>query len=290
MFALGILLGKTLKAQAVQQKPGIFYSITGNGLEDTSYLFGTYHLIKSSYLNETPNVLKAFDKVKGVITEIVMDSTALARANTKGLLKEKKLTDFFDKSFADTLDATLKKELGAGLRQISNLKPMTVMLTMSMVYLIKENQELLNKYSGETLDVSFVEKGKSAGKTITPLETIEEQMDLLFDGITDEEQASALKTFIRNKEEIIKMGNNLLKTYFSNDLNAIQTVYEESLKLTGQKEYLVNQRNANWMKVLPSLMKEQSRFIAVGALHLSGPDGLVEKLKQQGYTVTALKL
>ena len=290
MFAVGMLIGKTIMAQSAQQKAGMFYSVTGNGLKDTSYLFGTYHLIKSSYLNEAPNVLKAFEKASGVITEIVMDPTEMATANTMGLLKEKQLADLLDKPFADSLDAILKADLGAGLMQINNLKPMTVMLTMSMVYMMKDNKQLLNKYTGETLDIYFVDKAKIAKKNITPFETITGQMNLLFNRTTDEEQATALKRFIRNKDTNIKMGNELLKNYFNNDLVSIQNIYEAALKETGDEDYLVKERNNNWMKRLPELIKQDSKFIAVGALHLAGPDGLVKQLQQQGYTVNALKL
>ena len=167
---------------------------------------------------------------------------------------------------------------------------MTVMLTMSMVYMMKDNKQLLNKYTGETLDVYFVDKAKIAKKNITPFETITGQMNLLFNRTTDEEQATALKRFIRNKDTNIKMGNELLKTYFNNDLVSIQNIYEAALKETGDEDYLVKERNNNWMKRLPELLKQESKFIAVGALHLAGPDGLVKQLQQHGYTVNSLKL
>ena len=159
-----------------------------------------------------------------------------------------------------------------------------------LVFFYQINHRLLNKYSGSALDGHFVEKGKAAGKIITPLETITEQMDLLFNQKTDEEQAYDLIQFMRNKKVNIRIGNDLLKSYFDNDLNAIQSLYKESLKISGDNDYLVKPRNAKWMKVLPALLIERSQFIAVGALHLSGPDGLVEQLKKQGYTITALKL
>jgi hypothetical protein len=67
-------------------------------------------------------------------------------------------------------------------------------------------------------------------------------------------------------------------------------VYEAGISISGDMDYLVKERNNNWMKVLPSLMKKQSQFIAAGALHLAGPDGLVKKLQQMGFKVTAINL
>ena len=47
---------------------------------------------------------------------------------------------------------------------------------------------------------------------------------------------------------------------------------------------LIN-RNKNWVEKLPVMMKKQSLFIAVGAGHLGGPNGVVALLRQSGYTV-----
>jgi uncharacterized protein YbaP (TraB family) len=53
---------------------------------------------------------------------------------------------------------------------------------------------------------------------------------------------------------------------------------------------MIKDRNKEWMKKIPSLLKTGAQFIAVGALHLAGPYGLVEQLKQIGYTVTPIKI
>jgi uncharacterized protein YbaP (TraB family) len=115
-------------------------------------------------------------------------------------------------------------------------------------------------------------------------------MDYLFNHLSDEQQADYLKLYIRNREEGNRMGNELLKTYFDNDLTAMYAIYKRASATTGDMEYLIKDRNYRWLKILPSLMKDQSQFVAAGALHLAGPDGLVEQLKQMGYTVTALNL
>ena len=44
------------------------------------------------------------------------------------------------------------------------------------------------------------------------------------------------------------------------------------------------------MNQLPDLIKQEPYFIAVGALHLVGPEGLIEQLKQLGYEVTPIEL
>ena len=99
ILATGLIFIHPVKAQQQTDKPGNFYAITGNGLTDTSWLFGTYHLVKSSYLNEVPAVMNAFKKSNGVVVELVIDSAKLPAIYTMGMLKDKKLTDLLDKPF-----------------------------------------------------------------------------------------------------------------------------------------------------------------------------------------------
>lgn len=275
---------------SAQEKPGVFYAVTGKDAKDTSWLFGTYHLIKDSYLNETPAVQAAFNKASNTVVELVIDTAELAAANAKGLLQNKQLKDLLDPSFIDSLDAELKATFGQGIEQMNTLKPMTVMLTISMIELMKDNQGLIKKYSGQPLDVFFAAKTKAAKKTVTALETLMQQMDILFNSIPDEAQAKMLQRFIREKEKNIQLGNELLQLYFENDLDKIYALYQRTLELTGDMDYLVSKRNNEWMKQLPALINKQSNFIAVGALHLAGPDGLVEQLRKAGYNVIAKNL
>jgi uncharacterized protein len=48
---------------------------------------------------------------------------------------------------------------------------------------------------------------------------------------------------------------------------------------------LLDKRNNKWMEVLPKAMKKGPQFVAVGALHLAGKAGLIQQLRDQGYTV-----
>ncbi|MCX6208241.1 MAG: hypothetical protein NTZ59_01765 [Bacteroidetes bacterium] len=64
-FIVIMLVGYNSKAQTKSTTPTNLYAITGNGLKDTSWLFGTYHLINDSYINEVPYINTVFNKSKG---------------------------------------------------------------------------------------------------------------------------------------------------------------------------------------------------------------------------------
>jgi uncharacterized protein YbaP (TraB family) len=286
----GLFLFNALQAQNTSPGAGNFYAISGNGLRDTSWLFGTYHLVNSSYLEEVPPVQASFTKAKGVVVEIVIDSSQLAAVKAMGMLKNKTLSGLLDKPFSDSLDKELQTSIGVGISRLDQLKPMNVSLILSVVYLMRNNREKLDHYKGSSLDTHFAAEGKKAMKPITALETVEEQMNLLFNKTTDEEQASQLKLFIRYKNEVVPMGDEMLQCWFKHDLNGMYSVYKRSVAFSGERDDLVKNRNNKWMKQLPGLLSKESQFIAVGALHLAGPDGLVKQLEQLGYTVTPVKL
>ncbi len=289
LFIFGIGSGLTTNAQEASQQSN-FYAITGNGLKDTSWLFGTYHLVKSSYLSEVPEVLRAFNKAKAVAVELVLDSAKTVAGRSMGMLQNKTLSDLLDKPFKDSLDKELRTTLGVGIEQINQLKPINVALTLSMVYLISDLNSPLQKYSGAMLDGYFAEAGKQAGKTVTEFETIEEQMNLLFNSATNEEQVDQLKLFLRNKNDMINQGNELIDNWFKHDLEKMYAVSERGLAVFGNENDFLTNRNNKWMKTLPGLLKKESQFIAVGALHLAGSSGLIKQLQLLGYTLTPIKL
>lgn len=291
---IGLLVGagfaKTFAQKNETPKPGIFYKITGKGLKEPSYLFGTYHLLKSDYLKQFPAIGKAYDAAKGVVVEVEIDSVGMAKAATMGRLENATLTSLLDKPFADSLNDALQKNLGAPLQALDQFTPANVMITLALVLTMQDNDSLLRSYSGDPMDMSFVKNGKKSGKTVSTLETLEQQMNLLFNMYPIAEQTQQLKDFVRNLERGRKNGNDLVKAYLAHDLPAMEDLYKVSLAISGQEDRMVKGRNEEWMKVLPSLINKQSQFIAVGALHLAGDYGLITLLQQQGYTVTAVAM
>ena len=194
-----------------------------------------------------------------------------------------------DKPFSDSLEKELKSTMGVGLAQVDELKPMILTLTMSLAYLMKNNSDRLRLYKGVPLDIYFVNEAKIQKKDINPFETVEEQMNMLFNKTSIDDQATQLKIFTRNKEQAVQMGYELMVSWFNKDLKKMYPIYENMAQITGNQDYLVKDRNNNWMKTLPGLLAKVSQFIAVGALHLAGPDGLIEQLEHLGYTVTPIK-
>jgi len=97
-----------------------------------------------------------------------------------------------------------------------------------------------------------------------------------------------VKTIKNYSSETAKLGQ-LVKEYKTQNLAALTASFEEDEDQT-LKVKLVDKRNSNWIPKLKSLMQNKSCFVAVGAGHLGGENGLINLLKKQGYTVEPISI
>ena len=78
----------------------------------------------------------------------------------------------------------------------------------------------------------------------------------------------------------------MIKDYKNEDINGIykMTTDKEMMSATTKKTLLDN-RNENWLKIMPQMMQKESVFFAVGAAHFAGEQGVLNLLRKAGYIV-----
>lgn len=272
----------------------IFYKISGNGLSQPSWLFGTHHLAPISILDSIPAVGKALDEAQQVVGEIDMtvDKMMLAAAMQPYMMApaDSTLRDLIAPADYDRISKAFIAYApvpGATLDLFSMFRPMVATSAVS-IGVISKNMPGYNPE--QQLDTYFQLKGKEKGKKIKGLETPELQAKLLYTSIPLTSQAKDLVELLDNPTEVVEKGKQLNISYLSQNLEDLSKL-SQSEDPTAEKfmEKLLNERNANWIKELPALMNDASCFIAVGALHLAGPQGLVEQLRKLGYTVEPIR-
>ncbi|NEM98163.1 TraB/GumN family protein [Pontibacter burrus] len=280
---------KTKTAEKNVAAKSLLWEVSGNGLKQPSYLYGTYHLLNDSYLNTVPEVKARFEQSKGVVVEVELDSAKMMQMGAKMVMPDNKISSLLSAEDFALVGQEVKQTLGYDLRMLDQMKPVTLMLMLSMTEYQK--QEVVKQYTGQALDAYFANTGRKNGKKITSLETLEQQFNILYDHYPIDKQATQLVEYVKNKEKVIEASKNLSALYLEKDLAGMWDVSVEYNKLTGGEDmaYIVDDRNKNWMTQLPAIMKEQSMFIAVGAMHLPGQNGLIELLRSAGYTVKPLQ-
>lgn len=122
------------------------------------------------------------------------------------------------------------------------------------------------------------------------LETIEEQM-AFFDKIPYKIQANELvKSVTDNFNADKKELQLLINAYRSKNLNEIQRLNSsKSALISDYEDLLLNNRNKNWVHLIPKISSDKPTFFGVGAAHLFGKKGVINLLRDEGYTVEAIQ-
>lgn len=302
LFLFALLLHPSVsEAQKVKSKPAktaataqpvaksLLWEVSGNGLKQPSYLYGTYHLLNDGYLETVPEVKARFQQSKGVVVETEIDSSKMMQLGAKMVMLDNKLSALLSAEDYALVSGEVKQTFGMDLAMADQMKPMTLLLMLSLTEY--QRMEVLQQYKGQPLDSYFANQGRKDGKKISTLETMEQQFALLYDHHSVEKQAEQLVAYIKHKDAALNISDKLVDLYFAKDLGGMWAISDEYNQLTGggDMSYMVDDRNKDWMNKLPAIMKEQSTFIAVGALHLPGQNGLIKLLQGAGYTVKPLQ-
>ncbi|MEN8886507.1 MAG: TraB/GumN family protein [Winogradskyella sp.] len=280
IFLLSIVCLTNLNAQKLENST--LWKIEGNGLQQASYLFGTIHITCDATIED--DVQKALDATSQVVLEIDMDDPSMQSKMMKGMyMKEgKKLKDLISAEDYIAVDSLFIKNMGMSVKMIENIKPSFL---TAMLY-----PKLLDCTS-QSFEVELMRIAKEQGEEVNGLETIEDQLKV-FDDIPYKAQAkdlvrSAKDNMSYDKETFAKM----LKVYKNEDITAmIEMMNDDNFSSVSEhQDELLDNRNKNWVPKIGEYAKEQPTFFGVGAGHLAGNNGVINLLREAGYTVTAVK-
>lgn len=269
--------------EPVPVQASLLWKIEGNGIKNPSYLFGTMHLIEKEYFY-FPTALEKIVKKSDLIVMEIAGIQDQAAAMQYLVLKEGSFFDFFTPAQTDSILTWAKVKMGmdekAFRASFSKFKPfVAVQAATQMQFMGKtESYEL-------TLDkLAQTNKIKTAG-----LETMADQMKI-FDDLTKEQQAEMVMSGIRDEDHTLKQTANMQKLYKRQRIDSLYSyIHSEGGVLAEEQNAFLDQRNLNWIPKIKTYVSNGKAFIAVGAGHLGGPNGVIRLLEKEGYTVTPVK-
>jgi len=273
---------------AVNAQGQLLWKISGNGLNESSYLFGTHHLIDKELIPQFDSIMAVCGQSDAVVGEMDLKTPGMQKKMMQGaMMKGKKMKDLVSASDYQLLDTEFKSVMGVGMSVLGSFKPMMLMSMHQLVLYLKSTG---SKKQPTAVDDLFQKQARAAKKKVIGLETLETQMNILFNNISLERQADILLFEVRDKEQMLTELMQLNDVYISGDLEKMKEldVDDESMR-PEERKMLVDDRNLNWIKQLPALFKEQSCFVAVGCLHLVGDNGLINQLRLKGYNVEPVR-
>lgn len=276
-LVLGLL---TFTSAVSQEDNSLLYKIEGNDIQP-SYIYGTIHLLPQKDFNLKEKVRKAFDGSELIVLELDMDDPGMQiemmqNISMKG---DATLDQFFSEEDYKKLDAELKATMGMGIAPFNRMKPFMV------------STMLLTKYIDDqpaSFELTFVRMAADAKKEILGLETVTEQM-AIFDAIPYQDQADDVAEMLNDEESTVDMFEDMIEIYKSEDIDELYEMFESYYEGEDDSmELMIHARNYNWITKIGEMAKEQSVFFGVGAGHLGGKRGVIQLLKNSGYTVTPI--
>ncbi len=261
----------------------LLWQVSGKNLKNPSYLFGTFHLLCKDDIHFGEQLKTAISRSKEIYMELDMDdpATMLGGMLYMNMKDGKSLSDLYSPADYARLKIYFSDTLKMPLALLSKAKPFFL---VALLY-----PKMMNCSTPAGVEEELMKIAKEQKKEIKGLETIQFQASV-FDSIPYEWQAKELikniDSFSFYKNEFDKMVS-LYKSQQLDSMNVLM-IKEDTLSNKYNDLLLVN-RNKNWVKQLKKIMVEEPVFIAVGAGHLMGENGLIELLKKEGYKVEPLK-
>lgn len=275
---------------------GLLWKIEKAGVP-RSFLFGTMHMTDPRVTVLPPAAQKAFDASDTVVIETteILDQSKMMAA----IMKEPDLTMFTDGTTLTSLlspedVAIVDKALDARGIPPASVSKMKPWMLSAMVAL--PACELARKAGGEpVLDIKLAQDAKAQGKEIDGLETVADQLRAM--------ASLPLEFHMKGLVDTLKLGDRMddvietmIVLYQRGDTGMFWPLFRAVLPsdaggddgFAAFDEAMVKARNRTMVERAEPILARGNAFIAVGALHLPGADGLVELLSKDGYTVTAV--
>jgi uncharacterized protein len=283
LFSINFFGVNAQSTNANKECNSTFWEISGNGLPQPSYLFGSLHVMPKADFSLTTVMLEKLNLCKLLVLETEVDlplKVQIGMVKKAKLPKDKPLNTYMPKDQFEAfqhylLDSLKLKKLK--YKMVLKFKPIFAASILSSAF-IKDPV---------SYEMELNKRAKKLKMPVKGLETLDFQLDLL-NKISIEEQIAMMYSEGQYKNAK-KDYFDLLSLYKSGDLNKLLQISKEDPSFEKyDKEILVN-RNADWVPKIEGIIKNQQAFITVGAAHLPGELGVIELLRKQGYTVSPLK-
>ncbi|MBO9701101.1 MAG: TraB/GumN family protein [Sporocytophaga sp.] len=277
-----LLLTLVFNTQAQTQKSRsnyqLLWKVTGNGLSKPSYVFGTMHLQDKRVYDFSDSVLVKLQECPSFAMEITPDSMLQYLFVEMDLDKDDTVNNIkahLSPEEYDILNKKVIKETGFGIDKLKKKDAKSVAMLLSKPVPGKKDNATF-------LDAFLYKVASQQKKKLIGLEYSYEYN--LLDSIDGKKNKwiSDLKEIIYF-DQVKEYSEKLISLYWAGD---IQKIYA-STGFTGSISMDI--RNTRMADRMEANMKEMPVFTAVGAAHLPGQKGIIQLLRNKGYTVTPVQ-
>lgn len=271
---------------ASRYQSGVLFKIGKCG-EPPSFILGTVHSDDPEILQIAAQAMPMLNHAKAAAFEYVEPENAAALTQRYLFLDETKsqtLPQLIGQEEFNYLAPKLEKLAHIAREDAMFLKPWAAAVIL---------QYPPNVGDGVVLDMRLQNEAELRNIPRYGLETMEKQFQI-FDTLPQEMQIEMLRDTLED-DTIDEMNQQLLSLYKAGDLTRIYQLSEESFAKIKTRDLaailktrILTQRNHQMVRKLREPLKQGGQFIAVGALHLMGKDGLLHLLERKGFLVQVI--
>lgn len=258
----------------------LLWEISGKDLKKPSYLFGTFHLLCKDDIHLGTNLQQALKNADEVYFELDLDdpATTLGGLTMMNMPKGVSLKTLYNAEQYARVSKFFSDSLKANLSFFDGMKPM---MLEALLY-----PRMMPCKSPSGVEMEIMALAKKEKKEIKGLETIQFQSSV-FDSIPYDVQAKALLKDIDSADKYRIYFNKMMNIYKSQQTGELSAFIADTTFSQGENDdMLLKDRNVNWVKQLKTtILPKENIFMAVGAAHLFGENGVIALLRKEGYTV-----
>lgn len=277
VLAITITLNFSQAQEKVKLENSVLWKIEHSEIKEPSYILGTLHLMCEDDFDIPKKVTQTLKRVDALVLEVNMSDPEEMKLMQESLANAKKISKELSKEQFNELDTLVTKVMGASLidfdqygLSILNFLMLQKMLTCSATQI-------------KSLETELTLLAKNHQKPIFSLEKASDQMQAIKNAYPTEFIYKQIMLFESFKKDF----NNAIIAYNEENITAaVNLITKKKYMDENAIKFMQVRRNKNWVEKMPEMMKDKSNLFAVGAAHLTDEYGIINLLREKGFTIT----
>ena len=257
-----------------------------HGKHNTVYLLGSIHVLRAQDYPLAPAVLQAYADAKALLMEVNLEDIDSAEVQSEmlasAMLPEGSTLPSILGPQRYAHATSLAHEVGVDLSSFDQFAPWFAAEAISQLQLME-----LGFQPQSGIEMYFLERARSDGKSIAGLETVHDQI-ALFEGLSMNEQSEYLVSSLEQAHELPKEVDDMVRAWQRGDTAWFESQLQSELgRDPALYQSVLAARNRKWIPKIESLLSDDKNYLViVGTGHLVGRNSVIDLLKKDGVGAT----
>ena len=259
-------------------------------------VLGTVHLGPTAGWRFSPQIEAGLEEASGFVMELDLhavsdDQVGSLLADLVLLKPGQKIEDVVSPETAKLLDENdaLLAQLGLPANARTRFKPWYIAASLIQMAAVDSGYDLTKSAENALLS-------RIGDAPLLALESVEGQLGLM-DTLPPAAQDAMLRDTLARLDDAVSELKRLVEAWRASDRSELLAISRQGIdEIPGLEAFydrLLKERNHNWVRELGAILedperKDETTFVAVGALHLAGEDGLENLFAEAGYHVVRI--